>query len=97
MDNKKEYLNEEWYQKIKKRITKISLIILVITIVIGSGLIATGIVATDISKKEAEKLNKERYEAAYNESKQNVAEAKKRLQEIVNERATIKKQYDEKQ
>ena len=97
MDNKKEYLNEEWYQKTKKRITKISLIILIIAIVIGSGLIATGIIATDISKKEAEKLNKERYEAAYNESKQNVAEAKKRLQEIINERATIKKQYDEKQ
>ena len=37
MDNKKEYLNEEWYQKTKKRITKISLIILVIAIVIGSG------------------------------------------------------------
>ena len=37
MDNKKEYLNEEWYQKTKKRITKISLIILVIAIVIGEG------------------------------------------------------------
>lgn len=41
---KKEYLNEESYQKGKKKILKISLIILVIGILIGGSLIAVGLV-----------------------------------------------------
>ena len=41
---KKEYLNEETYQKGKKKITKIALIVLIVGILVGVGLIVTGIV-----------------------------------------------------
>ena len=81
--NKKEYLNEEWYQNTKKKIVKISLIILIVSILIGGGLIATGIIKTNISKKEAQKIYEER-----------VAEANKRLDEIEQEKETLNKQYE---
>lgn len=42
--NKKEYLSEEEYQKNKKKITKIALIILIVGVLIGGSLIATGII-----------------------------------------------------
>ena len=41
---KKEYLNEETYQKNKKKITKLALIVLIIGILIGGSLIATGLI-----------------------------------------------------
>jgi len=43
MENKK-YLNEETYQKNKKKISKVALIVLIIGILIGGSLIATGLV-----------------------------------------------------
>lgn len=96
MSDKKEYLNEEWYQKVKKKITRISLIILIVSIVIGGGLIATGIIKTDSSKKEAAKINEERYNAAYKESEEKVAAAKQRLSDIATEKEALNKQYDSK-
>ncbi len=44
MQEKKEYLNEENYQRSKKKITKIALIILIVGLLIGGSLIATGII-----------------------------------------------------
>ena len=44
MNNKKEYLNEENYQRTKKKITSIALVILIVGILIGGGLIATGLI-----------------------------------------------------
>lgn len=41
---KKDYLNEETYQKNKKKITKLALIVLIIGILIGGSLIATGLI-----------------------------------------------------
>ncbi|MGN1312121.1 MAG: hypothetical protein ACI4U4_03815 [Bacilli bacterium] len=41
---KKEYLNEEQYQKNKKKVTTIALIVLVVGILIGGSLIAIGII-----------------------------------------------------
>lgn len=73
----KEYLNEEWYQKVKKKITRISLLIFIIAVLVGGGLIATGIIKTDLSKKEAKEVNEERRNAAYKESEEKVAAAKK--------------------
>lgn len=43
MENKK-YLNEETYQKNKKKVTKLSLIVMIVGIIIGLGLIITGLV-----------------------------------------------------
>ena len=64
MNNKKEYLSEENYQKTKKKITKASLIILLVGLVLGIGLILVGVV----SQSNAKKTNEERY----NEAKINV-------------------------
>ena len=94
---KKEYLNEESYQKAKKKITKISLIILVIGLVLGGTLIATGIIKAKISKTEAEKTNEERYNAAYQESQAKVDAANKRLDEITKEKQDLNKQKEAKQ
>lgn len=44
MNNKKEYLNEENYQRTKKKITTIALVILIVGVLIGGGLIATGLI-----------------------------------------------------
>lgn len=96
MENK-EYLNEESYQKAKKKITKISLIILVVGLVLGGALIATGIIKANSSKKEAEKINEERYNAAYQESQAKVDAANKRLDEITSEMQSLKSQKETKQ
>lgn len=41
---KKKYLNEETYQKTKKKISKIAIIVLIVGILIGGSLIATGLI-----------------------------------------------------
>lgn len=97
MNEKKEYLNEERYQKAKKKITSISLIILVVSLLIGGGLIAAGIIKTNSAKNNTNKLNEENYNAAYKESLENVDVAKKRLSEIATEKETLNKQYNSKQ
>lgn len=52
---KKEYLNEETYQKNKKKITMIALIILIIGILIGGSLIATGVLKqVEVNSKYSE-------------------------------------------
>lgn len=94
---KKEYLNEDSYQQAKKKITKISLIILVVGLVLGGALIATGIIKANLSKKEAEKINEERYNAAYQESQARVDAANKRLDEIAKEKQELNKQKETKQ
>ncbi len=82
---KKELLNEENYEKTKKKITTISLIILIIALLIGSTLIALGIIKTNTSKKDAEKVNQERYNAS-----------EQRLKEIASEKESLNLQYDAK-
>lgn len=82
---KKELLNEENYEKTKKKITAISLIVLIIALLIGSTLIALGIIKTNTSKKDAEKVNQERYDAS-----------EQRLKEIASEKESLNLQYDAK-
>lgn len=82
---KKELLNEENYEKTKKKITTISLIILIIALLIGSTLIALGIIKTNTSKKDAEKVNQERYNAS-----------EQRLKEIASEKESLNLQYNAK-
>ncbi len=94
--DKKEYLNEEWYQKTKKRITKISLIILIASIVIGCGLISAGFLLSKNSTEEADKLNKKNYEAAKKESQSRVDKANERIEEIKKEIEPLKQKYNAK-
>ena len=61
MENKKEYLNEENYQRTKQKITRVSLIILIVGLLIGVGLIIGGI----ITQNNVKKINEERYQEAY--------------------------------
>lgn len=82
---KKELLNEENYEKTKKKITAISLIVLIVALLIGSTLIALGIIKTNTSKKDAEKANQERYNAS-----------EQRLKEIASEKESLNLQYDAK-
>ena len=82
---KKELLNEENYEKTKKKITTISLIILIVALLIGSTLIALGIIKTNTSKKDAEKVNQERYNAS-----------EQRLKEIASEKESLNLQYNAK-
>ena len=82
---KKELLNEDNYEKTKKKITTISLIILIVALLIGSTLIALGVIKTNTSKKDAEKVNQERYNAS-----------EQRLKEIASEKESLNLQYDAK-
>lgn len=56
---KKEYLNEERYQKNKKKLQTIAMCILIIGILIGGCIIATGAIKTNEVKKENEKIVKQ--------------------------------------
>lgn len=93
---KKELLNEENYERAKKKITRISLIILIIALLLGSSLITVGIIKTNTSKKESEKINQERYDAAYQESQNQVEQIEQRLKEIASEKESLNLQYDAK-
>ena len=93
----KELLNEEKYEKSKKKITIISLVVFIITLLVGCSLIALGIIKTNTSKKDAEKINQERYNAAYQESQNQIAQAEQRLKEIASEKEALNLQYDAKE
>lgn len=56
---KTEFLNEESYQKSKKKIICISLIVLILGILLGGSLIVTGIIKTSNVKKEGEQEYKQ--------------------------------------
>lgn len=57
--NKNEYLNEENYQKTKKKLTVIALIVLIAGVVIGVSIIATGVVLSHNAKGYNIKLTPE--------------------------------------
>lgn len=85
MEKKKEYLSEENYQNTKQKMTKVSLIILILGLVIGSCLIVGGI----ISQSNVKKTNEERYNEAVK-----LVQAKKnndnvRLEEIETEKKNL--------
>ena len=83
MENKKEYLSEETYQKNKKKITTVALIVLVLGLLLGGSLIATGImkqskVNSNYSSKSKEALKQEiETEKEKLQSKKTELEAKK--------------------
>ena len=61
MESKKEYLNEENYERGKKKLKTIALVILIVGILIGGSLIVTGLVKqgqTNSQYSEESKNNK---------------------------------------
>ncbi len=91
--DKKEYLTEENYQKGKKKITRISLIILIVGVIIGVGLITSGLILSSNAKK----VNEQRYNEAYKKSQENAAKAQDRIDEIEKEKNELKSKINEKQ
>lgn len=89
----KKYLDEEWYQKVKKKIIRISLVILIIGLIAGGSVIAIGIIKTN----QAKSTNQELYNKAYKESKNKIAEASQRLDAIKIEKERLNTQIDEKE
>ena len=73
MENQKEYLNEERYQKTKKTIVFIAIIVLLAGIIIGGGLIGLGISnrnsidSTSIKAQKSKKKKKNGFSAKYYE------------------------------
>ncbi len=96
MESNGKYLNEEWYQKTKKKITRVSLIIFILSVVIGGILIALGVIKTKSSESEAKQINEQRYNEAYKKSEEKYATAETRLKEISEEKENISKEYDQK-
>lgn len=82
---KKELLNEENYERAKKKITRISLVILVIALLLGGTLITLGIIKTNAAKN-----------AAYQESQKQAVQTEQRLKEIESEKESLNLQYDAK-
>lgn len=59
MNEKKEFLTEENYERGKKKIMRIALIILIIGILLGGSLIVTGIIKTNEVKKQNEQATQQ--------------------------------------
>ena len=90
--NTNEYLSEEKYQKAKKKIIRISLIILIAGLLIGAGFM----IFAALKQKEAKKINEQRYQEAYKQSEAKVEAAKARLNEIEVEKEPLIQQYNAK-
>jgi len=92
--NKKEYLNEENYEKSKKKITTIAIIVLVVGILIGGSLIATGLIKqgkinsqyseeSKLAKAEELEREKQKITEELESEKQNLTSAKANLQDKI--------------
>lgn len=88
---KKEYLNEEQYQKNKKKLITISIVILIVGVLIGCSIIAIGLVkqskinekySADSKAARLEKLNEEKAELTgkLKNEKKNVINAKAEIE-----------------
>ena len=91
MENKK-FLNEERYQKNKKKITMVAILVLIIGLLVGGGLIATGIskqrkINSNYSQNSKAKLTKQ-----LATEKQNLENSKATLEIIINRLKSIIKQ-----
>lgn len=59
MDGKKEFLTEENYEKGKKKIMRIALIVFIVGVLLGGSLIITGIIKTNEVKKQNEQASQQ--------------------------------------
>ncbi len=88
-----QYLSEENYNRVNKKIKIIALVILIVGLLAGGVLIAVGVMKTN----EAERINKERETAALNESEAARAAAEERIKEIETEKTSLETEYSAKQ
>lgn len=72
MEEKKEILNEENYEKGKKKIKNIALIVLIVGVLLGGGLIVTGIIKTNNANKVNEQITQQVEESNSNRTKTEV-------------------------
>ena len=91
--DKNELLNEQRYQKNKKKLKMASLCILIIGLLIGGGLIGTGVVKTNEVKKENERIV-EKIEQKYDSSTsvQNQKELTSEITSLQQKADTLKKE-----
>ena len=90
---KKEFLTEENYEKSKKKIKKIALIILIAGILLGTGLITTGLILSNNTKK----TNEKNYNKVYKQVEQKKVQDQQRLDEIKKEKEELNAKIDEKE
>jgi len=78
--SKKEYLTEENYQRTKRKISKIALIILLIGILIGGSIITVGIIKQSKINYKYSEENKEKVSKKLEKEKQNLLNKKAELE-----------------
>lgn len=76
----KKFLNEEKYQKTKKKITRISLIILIVGVIIGGGLITTGLMKQSKVNSQYSEESKTNISQQLEIEKQNIIKTKTELE-----------------
>lgn len=90
MENKKEFLTEENYQKGKKKLTKIALIILVVGILIGGSLIVTGLIKQSrINSQYSEENKTSKLEQLESEKQKLTEELEIEKQNLITNKTTL--------
>ena len=79
MENKK-FLNEETYQKNKKKVTKVAIVVLIVGILIGGSLIATGLIKQNKVNSNYSEESKQSLQEKINQEKQNLETKKSELE-----------------
>lgn len=92
MEEKKEYLNEEKYQKTKNKIKILSIIILVVGLLIGMGLILFGV----YKQSKVDEINKQREIEATKVYEEKLQERDKKIEEIQKEIDKLNDEYNTK-
>ncbi len=80
---KNKYLNEEKYEKTKKKICLISIIVLIIGFLLGGGLIAAGIINQNKINNEYSEENRASIAAELEAEKQNLLELREKLEKEI--------------
>ena len=90
--NEKKYLNEENYEKGKRKVKLIALIVLVVGLCIGGGLIAKGLITQNSVNSKYSEKNKADLQQKLETEKQNLISKKTELEkEIKTKTDTIQK------
>ena len=90
MENKKEFLNEENYQRGKKKLTKIALIVLVVGVLIGGSLITTGLIKqSKINSQYSEESKAAKLAQLEGEKKQLTEDLQTEKQNLIASKTTL--------
>lgn len=90
MENKKEFLNEENYQRGKKKLTKIALIVLVVGVLIGGSLITTGLIKqSKINSQYSEESKSAKLAQLEGEKKQLTEDLEIEKQNLITSKTTL--------